>query len=70
MIIIIIIIIIYISIKKVIKFFNIFLFIIIIIYIIYLQLSLKYQPEKGSKMGDMIKYVNKAYEILSNSEKR
>jgi DnaJ-class molecular chaperone len=36
----------------------------------YYRLSLKYQPEKGSKMGDMIKYVNKAYEILSNSEKR
>jgi DnaJ-class molecular chaperone len=23
----------------------------------YYRLSLKYQPEKGSKMGDMIKYV-------------
>ncbi|KAG4091323.1 hypothetical protein H8356DRAFT_1708135 [Neocallimastix lanati (nom. inval.)] len=36
----------------------------------YYRLSLQYHPEGNSKMGDMFKYINRAYEILNSKEKR
>jgi len=36
----------------------------------YYRLSLQYHPDKNSKMGDMFKYINRAYEILNSAEKR
>ncbi|ORX43739.1 hypothetical protein BCR36DRAFT_415340 [Piromyces finnis] len=36
----------------------------------YYRLSLKYHPDKNSKMEDMFKYINKAYEILNSPQKK